>query len=122
VGRPATASIAAFPDEPKLAPEDRGLLPTGRTTGHAVTAVPFNAFSGKLEIAFGPTPNTDSFDLKASSPWARQWPIWSAELLMQCLENDNHDRLAIKVLQSYVSRYVKKNYVSRYAKKLFCRK
>jgi hypothetical protein len=28
--------------------------------------VPFSAFSGKLQIAFGPSPNTDSFDLNAS--------------------------------------------------------
>jgi uncharacterized repeat protein (TIGR03803 family) len=31
-----------------------------------VTAVPFSAFSGKLSIAFGPSPNTDSFNLDAS--------------------------------------------------------
>jgi uncharacterized repeat protein (TIGR03803 family) len=37
-----------------------------KLTGTGFVTAPFAAFSGKLEIAFGSAPNTDSFELKAS--------------------------------------------------------
>jgi hypothetical protein len=37
-----------------------------KLTGTRFGVIPFSAFSGKLQIAFGSSPNTDSFDLIAS--------------------------------------------------------